>query len=89
MNRYALFVVRIERGVKRLVAMDEEIYKQYLDMEVDESEYENYEFVGIVETEFKTDELLDMISEASYGQIEYYRSRLLNIAKIIQETRLN
>ncbi len=85
--RYALFTVAIQRGLRRLVVVDDTVYRQHLAMD-SQDEYENYDFIGIIESDLKADELLDTIYEAGESKAEYYRNSLLNIARILRETNL-
>ena len=77
----------IRRGIRRLIVVDDAVYRQHLAMDC-QDEYENYEFIGIIESDLKADELLETICEAGDSKAEYYRNSLLNIARILRETNL-
>ena len=85
--RYALYSVRVERGIRKIIAVKKGIYQQHLNRDGAE-DYENYRFLGIIETDFPPDELIEMLEEAGEDRAEYYKDSLLQIVKIINKMGL-
>ncbi len=85
--RYALYRVRLERGVEKIIAINDGVYQQHLNRDGADG-YENYRFLGIIETDLPPDELIETIEEVGDNRVEYYKDNILQIVKFINKIDL-
>ncbi len=84
--RYALYSVRIERELRKIIAVNDDVYRQHIDMDK-EYGYENYCLLGIIETDLPPDELIEILEEGA-DRATYYKNNFLQIIKIINKMGL-
>ena len=80
--KYALLKMSIRDISERFVILDYNIYIKCKGTR----EYEKYTLIGVLESDYRSSELLEIFSDSAERKVMYYKSKLDKIARIIKSS---
>lgn len=80
--KYALLKMSVMDISEKFVILDYNIYIKCKGTR----EYEKYTLIGVLESDYRSSELLEIFSDSAERRIMYYKSKLDKIARIIKSS---
>ena len=80
--KYALLKMSVMDISEKFVILDYNIYIKCNGTR----EYEKYTLIGVLESDYRSSELLEIFSDSAERRVMYYKSKLDKIARIIKSS---
>ena len=80
--KYALLKMSVMDISEKFVILDYNIYIKCKGTR----EYEKYTLIGVLESDYRSSELLEILSDSAERRVMYYKSKLDKIARIIKSS---
>lgn len=80
--KYALLKMSVMDISEKFVILDYNIYIKCKGTR----EYEKYTLIGVLESDYRSSELLDIFSDSAERRVQYYKSKLDKISMIIKNS---
>ncbi len=80
--KYALLKMSVMDISEKFVILDYNIYIKCKGTR----EYEKYTLIGVLESDYRSSELLEIFSDSAERRVMYYKSKLDKIARIIKSS---
>ncbi len=80
--KYALLKMSIRDISERFVILDYDIYIKCKGSK----DYDRYTLIGVLESDYRSAELLEIFSDSAETRVMYYKNKLDKIARIIKSS---